>query len=146
MRFWLTAKSSASARSIASWISGRILVADAGDPPRGADEAAQDGLALDDPGVLGGVDGGGRLVRQAGEVGAAADRFELVASLERLRHGDDVDRLAALEQLEDGRVDRGVGLPVEVLGSQELRDLDDRVAVDEDGAEHGLLGLEALRR
>ena len=66
---------------------------------------AQDRLALDDPGVLRGVDGGRRLVREARQVGAAADRLELVLALERLGDGDDVDRLAALEQLEDGRVD-----------------------------------------
>ena len=66
--------------------------------------------------------------------------------LERLRDGDDVDRLAALEQLEDRGVDPAVRLAVEVGRPQELGDLDDRVAVDEDRAEHGLLGLEALRR
>ena len=84
---------------------GRVLVADARDPAGGADEVAQDRLALDDPGVLGGVDRGRRLVRQAREVGPPADRLELVPPLERLRDGDDVDRLAPLEQVEHGRVD-----------------------------------------
>src|SRR6185295_7837298 len=55
------------------------------------------------------------------------------------------DRLAPLEEVEDGRVDAAVGLAVEVLGPQEFGDLDDGIAVDEDRAEHGLLGLEALR-
>ena len=41
---------------------GRVLVADAGDPAGRADQVAQDRLALDDPRVLGGVDGGRRLV------------------------------------------------------------------------------------
>ena len=94
---------------------GRVLVADAGDPAGRADQVAQDGLALDDPGVLGGVDGGGRLVRQAREVGTPADRVELLAPFERLGDGDDVDRLAPLEEVEDGRVDPPVGLAVEVL-------------------------------
>ena len=111
---------------------GRVLVADAGDPPGGADQVAQDRLALDDPGVLGDVDGGRRLVRQARQVGATADRLELVAPLERLGDRDDVDRLASLEQVEDRRVDPAVRLPVEVRRPQELGDLDDRVAVDED--------------
>ena len=124
---------------------GRILVADPGDPPGRADEVSQDRLALDDPGVLDGVDRGGGLVREAREVGPSTDRLELFAPLERLRDGDDVDWLAALEQLEDRREDRAVRLAVEVRRTQELRDLDDGVAVDEDGAEHGLLGLEALR-
>ena len=60
--------------------------------------------------------------------------------------GDDVDRLAALEQLEHRLEDLAVRLAVEVRGPQELGDLDDRVAVDEDRAEHRLLGLEALGR
>ena len=44
---------------------GRILVADAGDTPGGADQAAEDRLAFDDPRVLGGMDRGRRLVGQA---------------------------------------------------------------------------------
>ena len=125
---------------------GRVLVADPGDPAGGADQVAQDRLALDDPGVLLDVDGGRRLVRQARQVGAPADRLELVLALERLGDGDDVDRLATLEQVEDGGIDPPVRLPVEVRRPQELGDLDDRVAVDEDRAEHRLLGLETLRR
>ena len=58
---------------------GRVLVADPGDPAGRADQVPQDRLALDDPGVLGDVDRGRRLVRQAREVGPAADRLELLA-------------------------------------------------------------------
>ena len=125
---------------------GRILVADPGDPARRADQVAQDRLALDDPRVLRDVDGGRRLVRQARQVGATADRLELVLALERLGDRDDVDRLAALEQVQHGGIDPPVGLPVEVGRPQELGDLDDRIPVDEDGAEHRLLSLETLRR
>jgi hypothetical protein len=92
------------------------------------------------------VDRGRRRIREARQVGATADAVELVAPLERLGHRDDVDRLAALEQLEDGLEDLAVRLPVEVRGPQELGDLDDRVTVDEDRAEDRLLGLEALGR
>ena len=46
----------------------------------------------------------------------------------------------------DRRVDPAVGLAVEVGRAQELGDLDDGVAVDQDRAEHGLLGLETLGR
>ena len=80
------------------------------------------------------------------QVGSAADRLELLAPLERLRDRDDVDRLAPLEQVEDRGVDAAVGLAIEVLRPQELGDLDDGIAVDEDRAEHGLLGFETLRR
>ena len=125
---------------------GWVLVADAGDPARRPDQVPQDRLALDDPGVLGDVDGGRRLVREARQVGAPADRLELVLALERLGDRDDVDRLAPLEQVQRSGVDPPVRLPVEVGRPQELGDLDDRVAVDEDGPEHRLLGLETLRR
>ena len=117
-----------------------------GDPAGSADEVAQDRLALDDPGVLRDVDGGRRLVREARQVGATADRLELVLALERLGDRDDVDRLAPLEQLERGGIDPAVRLAIEVGRAKELGDLDDRVAVDQDGAEHRLLGLETLRR
>ena len=117
-----------------------------GDAARRADQAAQDRLALDDPGVLGGMDRGGRLVGQAREVGPAADRLELFLALERLGHRHDVDGLAPVEQLQDRGVDPGVRLAVEVLRTQELRDLDDGIAIDEDRPEHGLLGFKTLRR
>ena len=124
----------------------RILVADPGDLAGRGDEVAQNGLALDDPGVLDGVDGGRGLVGQARQVRAAADGLELLGAFERLGHGDDVDRLALVKQLEHGRVDGAVGRAVEVLGAEELGDLDDRVTIDEDRAEDGLLGFRALGR
>jgi hypothetical protein len=85
-------------------------------------------------------------VRETRQVGAAADGFELAASLERLCHGHDVDRLAPFEELDHRGVDRGVRLAVEVRGTEELGDLYDGIAVDQDCAEHRLLSLEALRR
>ena len=114
--------------------------------PAAADQVPQDRLALDDTRVLRGVDGGRRLVAEARQVRPSADRLELLAPLERLGDRDDVDRLAPLEEVEDRRVDAPVGLAVEVLRTQELCHLHDRIAVDEDGAEHGLLGFETLRR
>ena len=125
---------------------GRVLVADPGDPPGGPDQVAQDRLALDDPGVLLDVDRGRRLVGEAGQIGTAADRLELVGAFERLGDGDDVDRLASLVEVEDGGVDPAVGLAIEVGGPEEFGDLDDRVAIDQDGAQDRLLGLKTLRR
>ena len=141
-----TAYSSASARSIASWTSGRVLVADPGDPPGGRDQVPQDGLALDDAGVLRREDRRRRLLGERREVAAAADRLEVAGPLERLGDRDDVDRLAALPEVDHRAVDRPVRLAVEVDRAKDVGDLDDGVAVDQEGAEDGLLGLEALGR
>ena len=58
-RLWLISNRSASARSIASWISA-VLVADRRDLAGGTDQVAQHRLALDDPPVLLDVDRGRR--------------------------------------------------------------------------------------
>ena len=123
-----------------------VLVADAGDPTRGGDEVAQDGLALDDPGVVDRVHGRRSEVDEARQVGRTADLIELRSSFQDFRHGDDVDRLAALVEVEHRLVDRAVIGPVEVRRTQEVGDLDDRVAIDEEGAEDRLLGFDRLRR
>ena len=82
--FWLTAKSSCSARSIDSLDVRRVVVADARRSAGGADQVAQYRLALDDAAVVDGVDGGGRQVDQARQVGRAADLFERPVALENL--------------------------------------------------------------
>ena len=123
-----------------------VLVPDPGDLAGSRDQVAQDSLALDDPGVLAGEDGSGRLLGERREVGPAADLLEVAAALQRLRDGDDVDRLATLPQLEHRGVDAAVGLPVEVVRPDDVGHLDDRVAVDEERAEDRLFGFDALRR
>ena len=125
----------------------RVVVADGGDPAGRADQVAQDRLALDDAAVVDGVDRGGRQVDEAGQVGRAADLLQRRRCRSSdLRDGDDVHRLAPLVQLQDGPVDGAMCLAVEVLRPQEVRDLDDRVTVDQQGAQHRLLGLDGLRR
>ena len=78
IRRFETVNSSDSARSIASWISAGILVADARDLARGADQVPEHRLALDDARVLDGVDGGRGLVRERGQVRPAADLLEVL--------------------------------------------------------------------
>ena len=91
-----------------------LLVAEPGDPTGRADEVPQDALALDDARVVDGVDGRGREVDEARQVGRAADLVQATLALQRLADGDDVDRLAALVELEDRGVDGAVVLAVEV--------------------------------
>ncbi len=131
---------------MASWTSAGSSYADAGDPARGRDQIAQDRLALHDPRVLRDMDCGRRLVREAREVGPATDGVKLVTPLERLGDGHDVDRLAPLVEVEDRGIDAAVGLPVEIGGPEELRDLDDCIAIDEERPQDRLLGFEALWR
>ena len=52
---------------------------------------------------------------------------------------------APLEEVEDRAVDRAVVRAVEVVRLEDLRDLGHRVAVDEERAEHRLLGFDRLR-
>jgi len=92
------------------------------------------------------VNCGGSVVAQRREVARSADSVQLARALQRLRDGDHVDWLAMLEQLQHRGEDAAVGLAVEVLGMEEVRHLNDGVAVDEDGPEHGLLGIEVLGR
>ena len=114
--------------------------------PGGRDQVPEDRLALDDPRVLRGEHGRGRLIRERREVRSAADLLQVPVPLERLGDRDDVDRLTALPELEHGGVDAPVRLPVEVLGPDDVGDLDDRVAVDQERAKDGLLGFDALGR
>ena len=123
-----------------------FFVADAGDLAGGADEVPQYALALHDAGVLDSVEGRGREVDEARQVGRATDLVEMTLPFEDLAHGDDVDRLATLVELQHRCVDRAVVLAIEVLGLQQLGYLDDRVLVDEQRAQDGLLGFDGLRR
>ncbi len=79
------------------------------------DEAAQGGGALDDVSVVLDVDGGGDAVDQRGDVGRAAHLLEDVAALQFVHQGNEVGRLAALVQIQDGAVDPAILLAVEVL-------------------------------
>ena len=86
------------------------------------------------------------VVPEGGEVAGSADRLEFGGAFERLGDRDHVDWLAVLEQVQHRGKDAAVGLAIEILRVEEVRDLDDRVAVDEDRPEHGLLGVEILGR
>jgi hypothetical protein len=92
-------------------------------------------------GVVFYVDRGRYGVDEVQHVGGAADLSELVAPLELVGDCDEVGGLATLVEVKHGLVDPGVLLLVEILRLQEGRDLNDRVGIDEQGAEHRLFGL-----
>ena len=70
-------------------------VAHLGDLDRGFDEATQDGLVLDDGGVVARVRGHGDRCQEVVQVRVAADAGDLASLDEFLGHGDGVGGLAA---------------------------------------------------
>jgi hypothetical protein len=92
------------------------------------------------------VDRGRSVVAELGEIACPTDRLELTGTLQSLGHRDHVDGLAVLEEFQHGPKDAPMSLTVKVFGVQKIRDLDDRVTVDEDRTEHGLLGVKVLGR
>jgi hypothetical protein len=125
-----------------------VLVDGLLDRVRGAQQAAQERVLLDDPGVVAGVarhrDGG----RELGDAVAPARLLELALLGEQLRHGERVDWLAALVEPLDRPEDHPVALAVEVLVGE--ADVEDhrvhRRLGDHQRAEHRFLGLEVLGR
>src|SRR5918999_1449713 len=112
----------------------------------GVDEAAQRRGALDDARVVLDVDSGGNGVEQAGEIRETTRLVILPASLQLVREGDEVSRLALVIEIENGAIDQSVGGGVKVFRPQEGRHPDDGIPVDEKTAEHRLLRLHIVRR
>ena len=120
-------------------------VADLGDLAGDADEAAEQGVLLDDAGVAAGVADGRGAGLQGDEHGRPADRLQQVGPAQLVGHRDRVGRLALGVERGDGVEDVAVGRLVEVVGVE--LDLDrghDGVAAEEHGAEQRLLGLEVV--
>ncbi len=122
----------------------RLLVADRGDLARRRDQVAEDRLALDDATVVLNVDRGRHRVHQAGQVRRSPDLVEPIPPCQLVPQRDEVDRLALSVEREHRLEDVTVLLAIEVRGVQEVRDAQDRLRVDEDGAEDALLRLDSL--
>ncbi len=90
------------------------------------------------------IGAGRHLVGERADVAHAADIFELAAPLELVRERDKVGRLAGLVELQHGLEDRAVGVAIEVVRSQELRDLHHRFGVNQQAAEYPGLCLDVL--
>ena len=83
---------------------------------------------------------------QLGDVVHAARPSDPGATLELVAKGDRVDRLAAIVERERGPEEDRVALRVEVLRNEHLAHRGHGVAIDEDPAEHRLLGVVVVRR
>ena len=68
----------------------------------GPDQVAQHALVADDFCVVLGIDPTGHTLGQADEIFVAADLLELIASLQFVVHDDQVHRLAAVVQVDEG--------------------------------------------
>ena len=110
------------------------------DRGRRAQEAAQDRAVAHDAGVTFDLDRCGHELGELAQVGRASDAVELLAARQLDLHRERVDALAALEQRLHRPVDALVPSQIEVIFPEEVRDLEDRVAIDEEAAEHLLLG------
>ena len=84
--------------------------------------------------------------RQLGQIARPVQLAQCRVLLEQHLERDRVGQHPVADPLRAGGVDAAVDRLVEVLGAQELRDPVIGLVVDQDGAEHRLLGLDIVRR
>ena len=117
-----------------------------GDLVAGLDQLAQDCALADDLGVAPQVGGAGYRLRQRVQVGDAAALLRLAVALQLLVDGDHVGRLARADQLADRPIDRPVLVAVEVTGSKQIGGAVPGQVIEQQAAQHALLGLGRVRR
>ena len=117
-----------------------------GDLAADADQLPQQRTLADDVRVGADVRRGRRVAREARQIGEPAGFLGFALGGEVLGQRDGVARFAARRELGDGREDLLVVAPVEVLGAEPVGDRIPGAVVEQQSAEHGLLGLDGLRR
>ena len=117
-----------------------------GDLAADPDQVPEQRPLADDVRVGADVGGGGRLAREARQVGEPAGVFGLALRGEVLGQRDRVGRFAAPGQFGDRREDLLVVAAVEVLRGQAVGDRVPGAVVEQQAAQHGLLGLDRVRR
>ena len=110
------------------------------------DQAAERRLLLDDLRVVLDVGRARHAVGQRRDVGRPADLVELAAARQLLLERDEIDRVAALAERDHLLEDAAVRVAEEVARVDQLGGVVERLVVDQDRAEHGLLGLEIVRK
>ena len=139
-----TSNTSSRPRSTLRFTSSGTAVAEVGDLARHADQPPQQGVLLDDGGVVLGVGDRGRVGLQRDEDRGVAHRVEHARALELVGDGHRVGGLTALHERRDGAEDVPVGGLVEVLGPSISMPADGGVVREQHGPEEGLLGLEVV--
>ena len=87
----------------------------------------------------------GQAVDERGEIGDAADGFDLFAAVELLGEGDHVNRAACVLQVAHAGEDAAVRVEREVVGL-EFGSLVEEQSLHQDGAEDGALSVDAGRK
>ena len=122
----------------------RIIVSHLGDLGRRGDHQPPDRLLPHQAGIVGDVRSRGDQIRQAAQVGCAAHRLEKIVAAQMVGQRHQVHRFGPLEEGAHRLEDLAVGFPVEVVPVEDFYDLEDRFVLDQDTAQHGLLGLYVL--
>ncbi len=111
----------------------------------GVDQVPERRLFLDDARVVLDVGRTGHAVGERCDVGRATDGIQMPAALQFLLQRDEIDRVVPLVERHHAVEDPPVRITEEVLRVDDLGGQIERVVVDEDGAEDGPLGVEAVR-
>ena len=110
------------------------------------DQIAQRRLFLDDPRVVLDVRRPRHAIGERRDVGRAADVVEVARARQLFLQRDEIDRIAALAEHDHLVEDAPVRIPEEVARVDQLRGVVERVVVDQNCAEHGLFGVEIVRK
>src|SRR5262245_57368709 len=106
-------------------------------------KVANDGLVADDAGVVLRLGGGGSRVPQLAQVRIAADIFDLLLLTEKLGQGHKIDGMTPIIESDDRLEDLLVGVLIEVLFANDLKDIADDAVVTQHTAKHRALGIAA---
>src|SRR5579863_10279172 len=110
----------------------------------GVNQPTQDSGTLDDAPIVLDVAAGGNLVDQRCDIAGTTNILQFVAPLQFVADGDEVCRLALLVKLHDHLIDGAVRVAIEIVGSQEISYLDNRLWVNNDTAQDAALGFYVL--
>ena len=112
----------------------------------GFDEVAENGLPLNDFGVVLDVESGGNLACDLNEVIFVAETGEVGALPKGFADGDDVGFDLLVVEAADDTEDFLMDGTIKIFVFEEVEGLDDRFTVDQHAAQYRGLGFEAVRR
>ena len=110
------------------------------------DQIAEGGLLLHDARVVLDVGTARHAVGERRDVGRPADLLELAGTLQLVFQRHQVDGIAALAERNHLVEDAAMRIAEEVARVDQLGRVVERVVVNQDGAENGLLGFKVVRK